>query len=62
MSIRQVLNSWLAWRRLRTMERAYPPLAELNQMIRDAQRRHEPIAHLYAARVRFLAEKSGRTA
>ena len=55
-TIRRVVNSWISWRQRKAMERAYPALAELNQTIREKQRRHERVAHLEKQRTRFITE------
>lgn len=52
--IRKIINAWNAWRRRKRLERAYPDYAEINRMIRDAQKHHKQVKHLYKARVRFI--------
>ena len=62
MTIRQIARWWQARCRMKAMERAYPTYADINQQIREARKRHEPVAHLYTARIRFVAERTREAA
>ena len=60
--LHDIAKWWRRWCRRKRLERAYPAYAEINRAIHEAQKRHEPVAHLYAARVRILAETMRRVA
>lgn len=54
--IRRTILAWQNWRSTRAIRRAYPDIRRIDEAIRDARRRHGPVANLLAAKRAFMTD------